>query len=173
MFEDPQKWYSVKIKEELSPNVLKILRKNWNTIFMIRIHFWTFLRVFSIFWPQTVKGAKQTPPNTLSALKDLNTKKNQLFHCGSLKNANLVNVSKHQKVQSCFSFFALKKSFWRIIAFQKSFCQKWLSRKKVRLQQWKKVSVAFCKKGWIWDNNNLCVAKRLQEQKRPQKARSV
>ena len=42
------------------------------------------------------------------------------------KNANLVNVSKHQKVQSCFSFFALKKSFWRIIALQKIFCQKWL-----------------------------------------------
>ena len=90
----------------------------------------------------------------------------QLFYCGSLKNANLVNVSKHQKVQSCFSFFALKKSFWRIIALQKSFCQKWLSRKKVRLQQWKKVSVSFCKKDWIWDNNNLCVAKKIARTKK-------
>ena len=81
----------------------------------------------------------------------------------------MVNVSKHQKVQSCFSFFALKKSFWRIIALQKSFCQKWLSRKKVRLQQWKKVSVAFCKKDWIWNNNNLCVAKKIARTKKTTK----
>ena len=83
----------------------------------------------------------------------------------------MVNVSKHQKVQSCFSFFALKKSFWRIIALQKSFCQKWLSRKKVRLQQWKKVSVAFCKKDWIWDNNNLCVAKKIARTKKTTKSK--
>ena len=89
----------------------------------------------------------------------------------SFKNANLVNVSKHQKVQSCFSFFALKKSFWRIIALQKSFCQKWLSRKKVRLKQWKKVSVAFCKKDWIWDNNNLCVAKKIARTKMTTKSK--
>ena len=81
----------------------------------------------------------------------------------------MVNVSKQQKVQSCFSFFALKKRFWRIIALQKSFCQKWLSRKKVRLQQWKKVKLAFCKKDWICDNNNLCVAKKIARTKKTTK----
>ena len=68
------------------------------------------------------------------------------------------NIKKFKVVSR---FLLWKKSFWRIIALQKSFCQKWLSRKKVRLQQWKKISVAFCKKDWIWDNNNLCVAKKI------------
>ena len=112
--------------------------------------------------------SRDAPQHPLG-FKRVKYKKNQLFYCGSLKNANLVNVLKHQNVQSCFSFFALKKSFWRIIALQKSFCQKWLSRKNVRLQQWKKVSVAFCKKDWIWDNNNLCVAKKIARTKKKAK----
>ena len=78
------------------------------------------------------------------------------------------NIKKFKVVSR---FLLWKKSFWRIIALQKSFCQKWLSRKKVRLQQWKKVSVAFCKKDWIWDNNNLCVAKKIARTKKTTKSK--
>ena len=34
------------------------------------------------------------------------------------------------------------------------------------LQQWKKISVAFCKKDWKSDNNNLCVARKITRTKK-------
>ena len=83
-------------------------------------------------------------------------------------------MSKHQKVQSCFSFFALKKKgFEESLHCRKVFVKNDFQGKKVRLHQWKKISVAFCKKDWTSDNKNVCVKKRLQEQKRQQKERSL
>ena len=70
-----------------------------------------------------VKGAKQTPPNPHLALKDI-SKNLQLFHCGSLKNSNLMIVSKQQKVQSCFSFFALKRKFLKTHCIAEKFSSK-------------------------------------------------
>ena len=65
----------------------------------------------------------------------IEVKKIQFFHCGSLKNAKLVNVSKHQKVQSCFSFFAFfeKKDFEESLHCKKVFVKNDFQGKKVRL----------------------------------------
>ena len=69
------------------------------------------------------------PAPTPLALKDL-SKKLQVFHCGSLKNAKLVNVSKHQKVQSCFSFFALKKKVLKNHCIAEKFLSKMIFKEK-------------------------------------------
>ena len=77
------------------------------------------------------------------------------------------NIKKFKVV----SRFLLWKKILKNHCIAEKFLSKMNFKEKVRLQQCKKVSVAFCKKDWIWNNNNLCVAKKIARTKKTTKSK--
>ena len=82
-------------------------------------------------------------------------------------------MSKHQKVQSCFSFFALKKVFEESLHCRKVFVKNDFQGKKFVYSNERKLVWLFVKKIEYGTIIIFVLQKRLQEQKRQQKARSV
>ena len=92
---------------------------------------------------------------------------------GHFKNANLVNVSKHQKVQSCFSFFALKKVFEESLHCRKVFVKNDFQGKKFVYSNERNLVWLFVQKNEHEAIIIFMLQKRVQEQKKHQKERSV
>ena len=123
---------------------------------------------------RTVKGAKQTPPNTPLALKELNTKKINFFIVGHLRTqiwSTCQNIKKF-KVVSRFLLWK-KKVFEESLHCRKVFVKNDFQGKKFVYSNERKLVWLFVKKIEYGTIIIFVLQKRLQEQKRQQKARSV
>ena len=78
------------------------------------------------------------------------------------------NIKKFKVVSR---FLLWKKVFEESLHCRKVFVKNDFQGKKVRLHQWKKISVAFCKKEWTSDNNKVCVEKKIARTKKTTKSK--
>ena len=123
---------------------------------------------------RTVKGAKQTPPNTPLASKEVSKKNYNFFIVGHLRTQNWSTCRNIKKFKVVSRFLLWKKKFLKNHCIAEKFLSKMIFKeKKFVYTNERKLVWLFVKKNEHQTIIKYVLKKRLQEQKRQQKERNV